>query len=171
MFKGKTKTLVVDSAYMPRSVITSTRAFVIVYKGSAEVVEYHDEYFKLANPEYKFKKPSIIRIPRYINAKYHDVNLSRENVFKRDNHTCVYCGSRNFRSLTIDHVVPQSKGGKDSWDNLVTACLTCNNEKADMSIDEFGKEIDKPRKPHHLMLLKQLSYIPSEWKPYMLISK
>tara|TARA_R110000772_G_scaffold25903_3_gene67256 strand:+ start:694 stop:1212 length:519 start_codon:yes stop_codon:yes gene_type:complete len=165
------KTLVLDSSYLPRSVISSARAFVIVYKGSADVVEYHPKYFKLANPELKYLKPSIIRIPKYINATYKEPSLNKQNIFKRDSHRCVYCGSGDFRKLTIDHVVPQSKGGKDRWDNLVTACLSCNNEKSDMSAADYGKGIPEPRKPHYLMLLKQISHIPKEWYTYLMISK
>jgi hypothetical protein len=163
------KTLVLDSSYIPRSIVSSTRAFTIVYKGSAEVIENHPAHFKMVDEDLKINKPSIIRIPRYIKHHRHNVPPSRQNIFKRDGHTCVYCGNRERRKLTIDHVIPQSKGGKNSWDNLVTACFKCNNEKADLSLKEYGVSIEKPRKPHYLMLLKQLNYIYEAWKPYLLI--
>ena len=63
--------------------------------------------------------------------------------------------------------MPKSKGGKDSWDNLVTACRRCNSEKADLSVEEWGRENPQPMRPHYLMLMKQTNYIPEEWKPYL----
>jgi len=108
-------------------------------------------------------------IPKYINRDgKHHIPLNRMNVFRRDGWACVYCGDRDKRSLTIDHVVPQSKGGKNTWENLVTACKTCNHKKSDLMPKEFGVDIEQPRKPHYLMLMKQLNYIYPKWKPYLL---
>jgi len=162
------KTLVLDSSYIPRSIIPSSRAFVIVYKGSAEVVANHPVHFKLVDEDLKINKPSIIRVPKFIKHGKHKVPLSKSNVFKRDNHTCVYCGSNKKRDLTIDHVIPKSKGGEDKWENLVTACFKCNNKKSSMDLEEFGIPIEQPRRPHYLMLLKQLNHIYEDWKPYLL---
>jgi 5-methylcytosine-specific restriction endonuclease McrA len=162
-----TKTLVLDSSYMPRSIITSLRAFVVVYKGNAVVIEDHDCMFNMCDPEVVIYKPAVIRVPKYVNTHHHKVPLTRENVFKRDGNECVYCGDTNYKTLTIDHVIPQSKGGGNTWDNLVTACRKCNGEKADLSLEEFGKEIPQPRRPHYLMLLKSVDYIPESWKKYL----
>lgn len=163
------KCLVVDSSYTARSVISAARAFVIHYKGNAEIVEHHPEMFNMANPIHKFYKPSVIRVPKYVKTDLHKVPLTRENIYRRDNHQCVYCGDDNRRSLTLDHVVPQSKGGPNTWDNLVTACKKCNGEKSDLTLEEYGKEIPKPYRPHHLMLIKKIHDIPEEWKPYLLM--
>ena len=138
------KTLVLDSSYIPRSIIPSTRAFVIVYKGNAEVIESHPVHFKLVDEDLKINKPSIIRVPKYIKTDHHKVPLTKINV------------------------IPQSKGGGNKWNNLVTACKSCNNKKASLDLEEFGVEIEIPRKPHYLMLLKQLNYIYESWKPYLL---
>ena len=162
------KTLVLDSSYMARSIISTERAFVISYKGNADVIHEHPESFKLVNPELDIKKPSIIRVYKYVNQIIQKVPLSRENVYRRDNFECVYCGDNNRKTLTLDHVIPQSKGGKDSWDNLVTACRGCNGEKSNLTLEEYGKEIPQPRRPHYLMLMKQVHYeIPVEWQPYL----
>jgi len=152
---------------MARSIINTDRAFVITYKGNADIVEEHPESFKLVNPELDIKKPSIIRVYKYVNQVIQKVPLSRENVYRRDNFECVYCGDYNRKTLTLDHVVPQSKGGKDTWDNLVTACRKCNSEKSNLTLEEYGKEIPQPRRPHYLMLMKQVHYIPKEWEPYL----
>lgn len=154
---------------MARSIISTERAFVISYKGNADIVEEHPESFKLVNPELDIKKPSIIRVYKYVNQIIQKVPLSRENVYRRDNFECVYCGDNNRKTLTLDHVVPQSKGGKDSWDNLVTACRRCNGEKSNLTLEEYGKEIPQPRRPHYLMMMKQVHYVPKEWEDYLFI--
>lgn len=160
------KTLVLDSSYLPRSIITTERAFVISYKGNAEIVYEHPESFKLVNPNLDILKPSVIRVYKYINVPFQKVPLSRLNIYKRDNYECVYCGNTDKRTLTLDHVIPKSKGGKDSWENLVTACKKCNLEKSDLTIEEFGKEIPKPIRPHYIMLLNKVDYLPDEWKKF-----
>ncbi len=163
------KTLVLDSSFIPRSIINTERAFVISYKGNADIIAEHPESFKLINPELDIKKPSIIRVFKYVNQPIHKVPLNRENVFRRDNYECVYCGDSTRKTLTLDHVIPQSKGGKDSWDNLVTACKRCNSEKSDLTLEEYGKEIPQPRRPHYLMLMRQTHYIPKEWEYYLFL--
>lgn len=168
MKKMYEKTLVVDSSYIARSIISTERAFVISYKGNADIVAEHPETFGLVNPKLQINKPSIIRVHTYVNINFQKVALTRDNVFKRDGFECVYCGDDNKKTLTLDHVIPQSKGGPNTWDNLVTACKRCNNEKADLTLKEYGKEIPKPQRPHYLMLLKKTNYIPDEWKPYLL---
>lgn len=163
------KCLVLDSSYIPRSIISTERAFVISYKGNADIIYEHPESFKVINPNLDIKKPSIIRVFKYVNKQITKVPLNRENIFKRDGYCCVYCGMDNRRVLTIDHVIPQSKGGKDVWENLVTACKRCNGEKSDLTLEEYGKEIPQPRKPHYLMLMKQISHIPKEWEDYLFL--
>ena len=161
------KTLVVDSSFMARAIISTSRAFVVSYKGNAEIIAEHPETFGLVNPELEIFKPSIIRVFKYVKQNIQKVPLTRENVYRRDNYECVYCGNSHIKSLTLDHVIPQSKGGANSWDNLVTACRTCNGEKADLTLEEYGKEIVEPKRPHYLMLLKQLDYIPKEWETFL----
>ena len=172
------KCLVLDSTYMPRSVIWTGRAFVIHLKGNAEIIAEHPESFGLVNPELDIKKPSIIKVHKYVNQPFHRVPLNRENIYKRDGYECVYCGKNRRRDLTLDHVLPKAKGGKDSWDNLVTACKSCNHEKSDMDLDEFvemrmelGIDVGypDPRRPHYLMLMKSVGKIPDEWKKFLFL--
>lgn len=167
MGKKDSKSLVLDTAYMPRSVITTERAFVIVYKGNADVVHNHKTYFGTVNKTLAYPKPSVIRIFKYIKLEYSKVPLTRTNIYKRDGHECVYCRDGNRKILTLDHVIPRAKGGKDTWENLVTACSKCNGEKSDLTIEEWGREHPNPRRPHYLMLMKNLDHIPSEWNPYL----
>jgi len=161
------KTLVLDSSYIPRSIVSSSRAFIIVYKGNAEVVANHPVCFNLVDEDLKIHKPSIIRIPKYVKTAIHKVPLTKPNIFKRDGNECVYCGHSVRKDLTIDHVIPKSKGGKDKWNNLVTACFKCNNKKASLSLEEFGADIEEPIRPHYIMLMKQINHIYKEWKIYL----
>mgnify|MGYP003702099587 FL=1 len=163
------KCLVLDSSYMPRQIIESTRAYVIFSKGNAEIVADHPETFNLAEPNRIIHRPSIIRVNKFINLDITKVPYSRDNVFKRDNYTCVYCGEDEPRAMTIDHVIPKSKGGEDSFENCVTACRPCNAEKDDLTIEEWGREHPNPRRPHYLMMLKTLEYIPESWMKFLLI--
>ena len=173
MKKEFKKCLVLDSSYMPRQVIDSLRAYVVFSKGNAEIIANHTEKIKVVNPDLIILRPSIIRIPKkYINLDITRVPYSRDNVLKRDNYTCVYCNENygdDKRMLSIDHVLPQSKGGKDSFENCVTACKQCNWEKDDLTIEEWGREHPNPRRPHYLMMLKSLEYIPEAWMKFMLI--
>ena len=164
------KCLVLNSSYMATAIITSERGFVIHYKGNADVLAtYEDDHFQTVDDQYPV--PSIIRVPKWIELKYDKIPLTRENLFKRDNYRCVYCGISGRANLTMDHVVPKSKGGKDTWDNLVTACKMCNAEKDDMTCEEWGKPHPEPRRPHHLLLIKKnVLVIPEMWKPYLFLN-
>lgn len=163
------RSLVIDSNYMARSIISSARAFVITYKGNAEVIFEHPVTFNLGDSDIEIFKPSIIRVFNYIDVPFTKVALTRENIYKRDNYTCVYCGDADKKQLTLDHVIPKSKGGPNSWNNLVTACKRCNNEKSDLSLEEYGRDIPEPKRPHHLMLMKQIQNIPEEWENFLFL--
>jgi len=166
-----TKTLVLDSSYTPRGIISSFRGFVIAWKGNAEVVQNHDCKFKVQDPEAEYWKPSIIRVNQYVNQRGHRVPLNKKNIFKRDGNTCIYCGSNRRQDLTIDHIVPQSRGGKNTWENLVTSCKNCNNNKGHMDVESFTDKKIKPKKPHYLAMLRGSGNIPEEWEPYLFPKK
>ncbi len=87
---------------------------------------------------------------------------------KRDNYQCQYCGSRSIE-LTIDHIIPKSRGGDDSWDNLTTACIKCNNKKGNRTPEEAAmKLLNTPKKPNHILILRRTVYnIDDTWKPFL----
>lgn len=130
--------LVLNSTYQPINVTTLSRGFKLVFKGKAEILEHvHDNPLITSVKEYK--RPSVIRLYNYAPVPYRKVHLSRINIFKRDGHKCGYCFSN--KKLTIDHIIPKSRGGKNTWENLVTCCGSCNlkkgnktHEEADMSL-------------------------------------
>ncbi len=119
----------------------------------------------------KLPLPSIIRLSKYIRIPYKKIELSRKNILRRDGYRCQYCGT-TAGNLTVDHIVPKSRGGNDSWENLVTACVSCNNKKGNRTPDEAGmKLIAKPRKPNHIIFIKNFvgSLIDNQWKPYLFV--
>ena len=168
-----TKTLVLDSSYTPRGIISSLRGFVIAWKGNAVVIQNHDAKINVCDPDSEYWKPSIIRVNKYVaGIDRHQVQLNRGNIFKRDGYRCAYCDSnQQKKELTLDHVVPQSKGGKNEWTNLITSCKKCNNNKGDMDVKEFTDRNINPKKPHYLTMLRGSGNTPEEWDPYLFPKK
>ncbi|MFN8888103.1 MAG: HNH endonuclease, partial [Cyclobacteriaceae bacterium] len=105
------RVLVLNQDYSPLMVCSVERAFILVYINKSEMVRPANGY-RLNTITRSFPMPSVIRLNRYVNAPYKGVNLTRQNIFKRDNNECQYCGTR--RDLTLDHVIPSSKGGPHS---------------------------------------------------------
>lgn len=152
--------------YSPISVCTVQRAFLLVYLKKAELIKANHTH-SLNTVSEKYPMPSVIKLGKYVNVPYKGVVLSKENVFKRDAFQCQYCGSQ--KDLTLDHIIPKAKGGKTSWNNLVTACRRCNALKGDNSLEEAGFRLNtSPGKPSYIMFLKELSARAyEEWKPFL----
>ena len=121
--------LVLNASYEPLNVCSVRRAHVLVFKGKAEVIEELDEPLRSATDTYPWphviRLLNYVRVPRIIQRK-----ISRRALFARDGWRCVYCGATGGR-LTLDHVVPRSKGGDSVWENVVTSCAPCNLRKGD----------------------------------------
>lgn len=136
--------LVLNSDYSPLNVTSLQRGFTLVYKGKAEVLKSSEE--PIVCGVKKFTRPLIIRLLTYVSFKRRRVRVNRHRILKRDNHSCVYCGSK--KQLTIDHLIPKSKGGGNTWDNLVTCCISCNSKKGDKMLHETNmKLMKKPTEP------------------------
>ena len=133
-------TLLLNATYEPLCVVSSRRAIVLVLAEKAEPVDtaaevVHAERVSLA-------VPVVVRLTRYVRVPFPaQVPLSRRAVFTRDGQTCVYCGGS---ATSIDHVVPRSRGGTHTWDNVVAACRRCNHTKADRSLAELGWKLPHP---------------------------
>lgn len=126
--------LVLNQNYEPLNVCNVRRAIVLVFDGKAEVLECHATTM-ISSATRSFSMPSVIRMVYFIRRPRPRVKLTRREVFIRDRFTCQYCG-RRMHDLTIDHIVPRSKGGEHSWENLVSACKTCNHRKGGKSLQE-----------------------------------
>lgn len=122
-----TSVLVLNQNYEPLNVCDFRRAFTLVGRGKAEVLE-HADGAHIRTPSRILLCPSVIRLVYYIRRPQPKAKLTRRDVFHRDNWTCQYCGVRT-RDLTIDHITPRRLGGKHSWENLVSACKLCNHRK------------------------------------------
>ena len=136
--------------YLPLARINIKRAIVLLITGQAESLEFS------STQQWEVRSPSVVlRIPEHIrltgsNPERHwkVPPVSRREVLRRDNHACQYCGST--RHLTLDHVIPRSKGGLHTWDNVVTACEPCNSRKGDRHLPETGMVLKtKPKAPMH----------------------
>jgi 5-methylcytosine-specific restriction endonuclease McrA len=120
--------LVLNQNYEPLNVCTARRAFNLLDRGKAEVLEHGAGVLRSTHAH--FPLPSVIRLIYLIKRPRPQMRLSRREVFNRDAYTCQYCGRRGQRDLTLDHVMPRHRGGRHTWDNLVTACKGCNHRKA-----------------------------------------
>jgi len=161
------KSLILNIDYTPLSIINADRAFVLWYKDRVYIEENYDLYFNTVDDKYPI--PSIVRIKEYVKFRYDNVPFTKTNVFKRDGNQCVYCGSN--RQLTIDHVIPTSKGGENDWNNVVTACARCNSEKGDLVDpdlpDKFNGEFNLYRPHAFMMMKKSTKKIPKSWNKYL----
>ena len=161
------ETLVLNQNYQAISLCTPERALVLVLLRKAEMVS-EVESRQLRSVSATFSFPSIIRLKSYIYLPYKKVPLTRQNLFRRDSNSCVYCGDT--RHLTVDHVVPRAQGGRTTWTNLVTACIRCNAEKGDLTPEEAGMDLAyRPFRPSFLMFVSRFSgRVHEDWKPFLM---
>ncbi len=148
------RVLVLNATYEPLSIVSVQRAMVLLLKEKAELIEAAAE--RLHSETTSCPVPLVIRLVYYVRIP-HQVTLapSRNSVLLRDNFTCQYCGDAPGRGgLTLDHVLPRSRGGQTSWENVVAACRPCNMRKGDRTPEEAGMLLAKrPRRPHYLAFL------------------
>jgi 5-methylcytosine-specific restriction endonuclease McrA len=159
--------LVLNQNYEAISICNVQRAVVMLYLGKAELVASKDSRY-ICSVSRKLAYPTIVRLLIYIRVPYKKIVLSRKNILRRDMYRCQYC-NRGDVILTIDHIIPKSKGGDDSWENLVAACVKCNNKKGDRSPEDAKMMLHKrPTKPSHITFMKHfVGKIDDEWKPYL----
>ena len=160
------KVLVLNQDYSAFTICSVPKAFLLVYLRKADLIA-ESETEKLRSVSETFPMPSVIRLHKYVYLPYRGVMLTRQNIFKRDTHQCQYCGIAD--DLTLDHVMPKSRGGRTSWDNLVTACKRCNSRKGDFTPDEAGLFLaQKPYKPSFVMFLRDFSgTVDASWLPFL----
>jgi 5-methylcytosine-specific restriction endonuclease McrA len=164
----RTRVLVLNASYEPINVCTVRRAAVLVLKERAEVLEkgegsLHSERLALA-------RPCVIRLMRYVRIPrdVHRRKITRKAVLARDAYTCQYCG-REGSSLTVDHVIPRSRGGESVWENIVASCAPCNRRKG----NRLPREVEmhprrRPRPPGPTVFIRIASpRIPVAWEPYL----
>jgi 5-methylcytosine-specific restriction endonuclease McrA len=158
--------LVLNASYEPLNVCSVRRAHVLVFKGKAEILEAHARELRSATDTFRW--PHVIRLLHYVRVpRIVQRKISRRALFARDGWRCQYCGSAG--KLTLDHVVPRSRGGHSDWENVVTSCSPCNLRKGDRLPEEARMSLhSKPRTPAPaLFVTLSAPTIPDRWQPYL----
>jgi len=164
------RVLVLNQTFEPLQVCGARRALVLLFAGKAERVEDGSRGFR--SPSLAFVIPSVIRLHRYINRPVRPaISFTKKNILKRDGYTCQYCGRNGGERMTIDHVVPKSLGGRAVWENVVSACRTCNLRKANKRPEDVGLRLQRPpAKPlsmFYLGFLARTAQRPHAWNKYL----
>lgn len=167
-----THTLLLTPWMAPERVISWQRAIVLFYLGKVEVLEEYEE--RVTAPSITLRTPAVVRLhkgaqPR---ARERTIAFSRANMFARDGFRCQYCGAHEAeRALNLDHVLPRVRGGKTTWENIVTSCYPCNARKGARTPSEASMVLrNKPRKPNTLPYVPKVRMkgrVPSLWKGYV----
>ncbi len=160
------KVLVLNTTYEPLNVCSARRALILLLKEKAEALEGSSAYYRSERCTYAV--PHVIRLRHYVHVpRKATKRISRRAVFARDRYRCQYCGSD--KHLTVDHVIPRSKGGEDSWENVVTSCAPCNLRKGDRLLHAANMNLrHKPRAPGPFgFILLQVDDVHDSWRPYL----
>ena len=162
------RVLVLNASYEPINVCTVRRAAVLILKDRAEILEHADR--ALHAEKLTLPRPAVIRLINYVRIPRdaHARRITRRAVFARDRWTCQYCGTVR-STLTVDHVIPRSKGGPSSWDNIVASCAPCNRRKGDRlpaQIDMHPRH--RPQAPTATIFVHVATpSIPPMWEQYL----
>jgi 5-methylcytosine-specific restriction endonuclease McrA len=164
------RVLVLNATYEPLSIVSLRRAVVLLLKEKAELIEAAEERLHAARAW--LPVPLVIRLVYYVRIpRQATMAPTRHTVMLRDNYTCQYCGNAPGRTnLTLDHILPSSRGGQMAWDNMVTACRPCNTRKGDRTPEEAGMSLRRrPGRPHYLAFLLLAEPGPRGiWSKYIL---
>jgi len=160
------KVLVLNLDHTPVAVVNAQKAFVLTFLDKAMLLAHFDN-LSLRTVDRTFHYPAVIRLLQYKNVPYQGALLNRHNIFKRDKNECQYCGDK--KMLTIDHVIPKSKGGKTNWLNLITACHRCNTQKGNRTPEQAGFRLKYlPFRPTLSYFLAEYAMKNAEeWLPFL----
>lgn len=164
------RVLVLNASYEPINVCTVRRATVLLLKSRAEMLErgrgsLHSERLEL-------DRPCVIRLVRYVRVPrdVHRRKITRKAVLARDSYTCQYCGREAAAGLTVDHVIPRSRGGRSEWENIVASCAPCNRKKGSRLPREARMHPStRPRAPGPTVFIRIAApRVPVAWEPYLI---
>lgn len=164
------RTLMLDSGCRPMCAIPWTRGLTLDLADRVDVLEYYDQVVRTAHDEWPL--PAVVRVRQYLRIRNRTVALTRRNLILRDGGCCQYCGcSPTGRELTMDHVIPRSKNGPTTWENVVLACGPCNRRKgARLPAQARMSLAVPPRKPTFLATSHRALVVtepPEEWQAYL----
>lgn len=179
-------TLVLNKAWQPIGTCTVRDAITLMSRNAAKGLDFRnfimiswDKWISdkensppgnnfISSSNFKIPAPEVIILTKYDKKYFRKVRFTTKNLYRRDDHTCQYCLKKKSEDdLSVDHVVPRAKGGKTSWDNCVTACMNCNNKKADRTLAEAGLRLPrKPERPQWNPIIHvRPEFRPESWKP------
>ena len=162
--------LLLNYSFEPLKIISWNKALTLFFRRKVDILEkYSHRIIRSSTKE--FHMPSVVRLKRYIYLqKYSKLRLSKENIFFRDSYSCAYC-KKHFskKDLTLDHILPLSRGGTKSWENLITACKNCNNKKGNqVTLDRsVSHQAFEPSIQSFIQIRMNTHAIPKEWKLYL----
>jgi len=165
--------LLVNRNYQPLERCDVKRAVSLILRERAEEAYNSGIAAELKTPSGTYLVPNVLRLTHYSKVPKLDASWSKRNVLRRDNYTCIYCGVTMDDGLarqefTMDHIIPKSKGGRNSWMNTACACHDCNNRKADRTPEQAGMKMRwLPRTPRTSYLIARGGETPDEWKIYL----
>ncbi len=161
--------LVLNTSYEPINVCAARRAIVLVLKGVAMTEEENGHYLHAAR--FALRVPSVIRLLEYRRIPHQTRALSRKNILLRDRNTCQYCAEILASSdLTLDHVIPRSRGGASTWENLVACCHECNRRKSNQSPAEAGMKLMREPRAFNLHTSRHIMRLmgsDDKWRKYL----
>ena len=189
----KHRILVLNSIWQPVNIICVQRAFSLLLQDHAQVINTRDSSYLLMDsaewlayseselPEdgeayvqtvrMRIRVPKVLLLRSYDRLPVQEVKFTRENLFERDNYRCQYCGNEyEARELNLDHVIPRDKGGRTSWENIVTSCITCNSRKANRLPHQASMHlIRKPERPRMRPFISYLigSECDEDWSHFI----
>ena len=164
-----TPVLVLNQDFSALTVCGVQRAIALLHLRKADTVAaVNGRYVRSISVSLPW--PRIIRLRQYVRAPYRGIALSRKNILRRDGYRCQYCGTRD--QLTVDHVLPKSRGGAHTWRNMVAACIRCNNKKGNRKPEEAGMLLTRsPFRPSRVTFIRDHFGVPDEaLKPYLFIN-
>jgi 5-methylcytosine-specific restriction endonuclease McrA len=162
--------LVLNASYEPINICAARRAVVLVLKGVAAAEEH--ALGNIHSARCSIRIPSVIRLLEYRRIPHQTRALSRKNILMRDRYTCQYClRTMPSAELTLDHVVPRSRAGETTWENLVACCHACNNRKGNRTPEEASMRLHRLPRPFSLHtsrhLMRLLAKSDDQWRKYL----
>jgi 5-methylcytosine-specific restriction endonuclease McrA len=163
----RTPVLLLNQNYEPLTILRVKRAITLLVLGKVDLIENVDGIL-IHSISIAYHVPSVVRLKYYIRIKRKEISLTKKNIIKRDNHQCQYCGKKT-GVMTTDHIIPKALHGKDSWENLVCACLECNNRKGNQVPKEAGMKLTRrPKKPNYFtFVLNEFGPPKTKWRPFL----
>lgn len=159
------RALVLNASYQPLCVVPVRRALVLALKEKADIIHTNGHVYR--SEALEFRAPTVVKLRYFVKVPYRArASMSRRAVFVRDAFECQYCGRP---AENVDHIVPRSRGGGHTWDNVVAACRPCNSRKENHHLSDVGMKLRRPPKPpdSSVWIRVAVDTVDPTWEPYL----